>query len=193
MSSLLIYYLIIINICGFLLSMVDILLRRKGKEIYLDVALIVLAVIGGSLGSLLAILILDPKPQKQNMMVRIFTLCAFLIELLAVLLWNTLNLHAINLNFIAFFAGHKILLIYLGIINILTFALFGIDKYKAVKGASRIRIVTLLGACFIGGSLGGLVGMYAFRHKTRINYFTIGIPLIIFVQLLVLILVMNLI
>jgi len=64
--------------------------------------------------------------------------------------------------------------IYLLLINAVTFLAFALDKYKAVHGLHRIRVVTLLGLSVIGGALGGCVAMYLFRHKTRKARFAIG-------------------
>ena len=83
-------------------------------------------------------------------------------------------------------------MIYLGIINVITFLAFAIDKLHAIKGKRRIRIITLLGLAIVGGSLGALLGMYTLRHKTKVNYFTVGIPLIMLVQVAVIFVVMNL-
>ena len=83
-------------------------------------------------------------------------------------------------------------MIYMGIVNVITFLAFAIDKINAVKGKRRIKILTLLGLAFVGGSLGALLGMYTLRHKTKVNYFTVGIPLIIVVQVAVVFVVMNL-
>lgn len=82
-------------------------------------------------------------------------------------------------------------LIYLAIINIVTFIAFAIDKLAAIEGRSRIRIVTLLGLAFIGGSFGGLLAMYTFRHKIKKDYFAVGIPLIIVMQVIVIFYLMN--
>ena len=68
---------------------------------------------------------------------------------------------------------------------------FAIDKFAAIEHRSRIRIVTLLGLSFLGGSFGGLLAMYLLRHKTKKDYFTIGIPLIIIMQIIVLFYIMN--
>ena len=73
---------------------------------------------------------------------------------------------------------------YLALINIVLFVLFGRDKTAAQKGARRTPETTLLGLAVIGGSLGGLLGMLLFRHKTRKPAFRIGLPLILIVQLL---------
>lgn len=57
------------------------------------------------------------------------------------------------------------------------------DKLKAKRGAWRIPEKTLIGVAAAGGSVGTLIGMYLFRHKTRRIKFTLGIPLILIVQL----------
>ena len=79
----------------------------------------------------------------------------------------------------------KILFIWLIAINLITFAAFGIDKRKAVKGKFRISEATLFVMSLAGGSPGGLAAMYAFRHKTKKWYFKFGIPLILVLQLAV--------
>lgn len=76
----------------------------------------------------------------------------------------------------------KFLLIYLAVINTVTFLLYGIDKLKAKKNAWRIKESTLLIFALIGGSLGALAGMYAFHHKTKHLKFKLGVPLILILQ-----------
>lgn len=61
----------------------------------------------------------------------------------------------------------KIIGIYLLIINVVTFALYGIDKWKAIHNKWRIREATLLITVLIGGSLGAFIAMQMFRHKTK--------------------------
>jgi len=97
----------------------------------------------------------------------------------------------INIAFWEFVGRNKILMIYLGIINVITFLAFAIDKLHAIKGKRRIRIITLLGLAFVGGSAGALLGMYTLRHKTKVDYFTVGVPLIMIMQALVVLFVMN--
>jgi len=75
----------------------------------------------------------------------------------------------------------KYIYIYIGIINMLTFFIFGIDKYKAKKDYSRVSEKGLFLLCFIGGGIGGFVGMYTFRHKTRKWYFNLLVPISIVV------------
>ena len=65
---------------------------------------------------------------------------------------------------------------YLFVINVITFAAFGLDKRKAKKRKFRIRESVLLGLALIGGSLGAMAGMFLFHHKTRKPAFRIGFP-----------------
>lgn len=81
----------------------------------------------------------------------------------------------------------KYLYFYLLLINALSFLLMLIDKIKAVKNRWRIPEKTLLGVCAIGGSLGGLLGMKMFRHKTLHPQFSIGIPVMLAVQIVLII------
>lgn len=81
----------------------------------------------------------------------------------------------------------KYLLIYLLIINALSFLLMLIDKQKARKKRWRIRESTLLGISAIGGSVGGLMGLYLLRHKTLHKRFSVGIPLMFTAHVLIMI------
>ncbi len=76
----------------------------------------------------------------------------------------------------------KLILVYLLIINALGFVLMLADKYKARKNLWRIPEATLLTVAALGGSIGSLAGMYTVRHKTRHLKFTIGVPLILGIQ-----------
>lgn len=67
-------------------------------------------------------------------------------------------------------------LVYIFIINLIAFAAYGIDKAKARNGTRRIPEKTLIGLAAFGGAIGALIGMLAFRHKTRKIKFTITIP-----------------
>ena len=69
--------------------------------------------------------------------------------------------------------------------------MFVIDKVNAAENRSRIRIVTLLGVAFIGGFVGGLMAMYLLHHKTKKDYFTVGIPLIMIMQVVVAFYILN--
>lgn len=79
------------------------------------------------------------------------------------------------------------IVIYLLIMNLFTFLIMGIDKKKAKKGSWRVPEKTLFTLVILGGGIGGIVGMYVFRHKTQKMKFIIGFPLIIIMQIAVII------
>lgn len=81
------------------------------------------------------------------------------------------------------------LIIYLTIINVLSFILMLADKYRAKKNLWRIPERVLLGSAVLGGSIGALCGMYLVRHKTRHLKFTVGIPVILALQIIACILI----
>ena len=76
----------------------------------------------------------------------------------------------------------NIILGYLLAVNIATFFLYGIDKYKAKKGRWRISEATLLMMAVIGGCIGAWAGMRLWHHKTMHKKFKYGIPIIIIIQ-----------
>ena len=84
-----------------------------------------------------------------------------------------------------------LLLEYLIATNLIGFALMGIDKYKAKKRAFRIPEATLFIVAIIGGSIGSIIGLYAFRHKTRHWYFVYGMPAILILQILLIALLLH--
>lgn len=92
---------------------------------------------------------------------------------------NTINISSIFTiqNFI----------IYLIIINIITFLAMWLDKRKAKKGKWRISEGALFVLAILGGSIGGIVGMYTFRHKTKKPRFTIGFPTILIIEILIIV------
>ena len=77
----------------------------------------------------------------------------------------------------------KTYIIYFILINVVTFFLFGVDKWKAKKGRWRISEATLLIFAIIGGSIGAWLGMKTWHHKTMHKKFKYGIPLILLVQI----------
>ena len=77
----------------------------------------------------------------------------------------------------------KYFLLYLLLINAAAFVLMLVDKVKAKKNRWRISERTLMLSAALGGSVGALLGMYTFRHKTRHIKFTLGIPAILIAQL----------
>ena len=81
-----------------------------------------------------------------------------------------------------------ILVIYLVVINVVTFFMYGIDKWKAKKSRWRIPEATLLLMAVIGGSIGAWLGMKTWHHKTLHKKFRYGIPIILIAQIVLLLL-----
>ena len=77
----------------------------------------------------------------------------------------------------------KIIVIYLIVINVVTFFIYGVDKWKAMRSKWRISEAMLLGLAVIGGSIGAWLGMKVWHHKTMHKKFKYGIPLILIVQI----------
>lgn len=185
------YYLIIVNGIGFILYLINMWLYSHSAEGQVDKFLTILSLAGGSAGILLAILLFDRKAVKDNMMSRVFIACVFVIQVVILLMVKGHHADTITFAFWKFFTDYKLLLIYFGIINFVAFVMFAIDKVNAAEHRSRIRIVTLLGVAFIGGSVGGLMAMYLLHHKTKKDYFTVGIPLIMIMQVVVAFYILN--
>ncbi|PGS53429.1 DUF1294 domain-containing protein [Bacillus sp. AFS041924] len=76
-------------------------------------------------------------------------------------------------------------ILYLVIINIVSFAIMGIDKSKAKRKAWRIPERILFLVAIIGGSIGSILGMYYFRHKTKHPRFVFGYWIILFIQFVI--------
>ena len=76
-------------------------------------------------------------------------------------------------------------------INVLTFVIYGIDKWKAKRAKWRIREAALLGLAVLGGTIGALLGMKVWHHKTMHKKFKYGLPLILLVQIALIYLIIQ--
>ncbi len=76
-----------------------------------------------------------------------------------------------------------LMIIYILLVNIIGFGLMGIDKSRAKKRKMRVPEATLFVVALIGGSIGSIIGMLTFRHKTRKWYFSYGMPVILVIQI----------
>ena len=83
----------------------------------------------------------------------------------------------------------KFAIIYLILINLITFLAMYIDKKRAKWGKWRIKESTLFFLVLFGGGFGGIIGMKLFRHKTKKKYFTIGFPAILIFEIIAVILI----
>lgn len=79
------------------------------------------------------------------------------------------------------------IIIYFIIINIITFFAMWLDKRKAIKGQWRTSETTLLTLVLLGGGIGGIAGMYLFKHKTKKLRFSVGFPAILIFEIVVII------
>lgn len=84
-----------------------------------------------------------------------------------------------------------VLIGYVLIVNVVGFALMGIDKNRARRGAWRISEASLFLTAIVGGSIGCIAGMEVFRHKTKHWYFKYGMPAILVVQIIGLTLLLS--
>lgn len=184
-------YLLIINIIALVIYGIKVLVYKHQTRDWFEKLCMFIVLLGGSAGILLMIILFDRKAVKENMMSRVFTLCMLVIQAILLLIVKGYHGDQIHIDFWDYLMQHRILLIYLAVVNILTTIVFGVDKMNAKSNRRRVRIVTLLGLAFIGGSVGALIGMYGFHHKTKKAYFTVGVPLILLMQVVVLFYVMN--
>lgn len=184
-------YLLIINIIALVIYGIKVLVYKHQTRDWFEKLCMFIVLLGGSAGILLMIILFDRKAVKENMMSRVFTLCMLVIQAILLLIVKGYHGDQIHIDFWDYLMQHRILLTYLAVVNILTIIVFGVDKMNAKSNRQRVRIVTLLGLAFIGGSVGALIGMYGFHHKTKKAYFTVGVPLILLMQVVVLFYVMN--
>ena len=85
----------------------------------------------------------------------------------------------------------KYVLIYLAVVNLVGFCIMGIDKLKAKRHAWRIPEAALFAVAIFGGSIGSIIGMYTFRHKTKHMSFVIGMPVILVLQIVAAVLLLR--
>ena len=184
-------YLIIINVIGFILFAINTWLYNNTAEEEVDSALTIVSLLGGSLGIIISICIFDFKAVKGNMMSRVFVSSVFVIQIVIFLVVKGFIKTELTIAVGDFFVQHKGMLIYLAIMNIIAFIAYAVDKIAAIEDTSRIRNVSLLALAFLGGSIGALLAMYTFRHKTSKDYYTVGVPLILIMQVVVIFYLMN--
>ncbi len=108
---------------------------------------------------------------------RILTLIALIIQIAILFVLYGWNIEDVSLLIDTIIK--KYWWVYILIINLITFVLFGVDKHKAINSEFRIPVSRLLFFSFIGGEIGAMAGMRVFRHKTHTRTFRLGEPLIL--------------
>ena len=181
------YYLIIVNVIAAIWYGVDYYRYThwtgRANPKFLGV---LLPIIGGALGTVITVGICDRKSKvgKRNIGWWVFFIVMLILWIVAVA-WIMGPTPSVQKILDAMLNTPSIFLMYLGVINIVTLILFGIDKWKAVHDRWRIKVVTLFLFVAIGGSVGGLLGMYIFRHKTKQPAFRFGVPAILITWIVV--------
>lgn len=181
---------LISNLAAFLAAALFARLHRTGPAA--GVITGVLALPGGAPGAVLALFLFDRKARKETMLLRVFLACLLAAQLALLCFFLSFHGQPLHLNPFAFFAACPALVWVLALLNLVSFAVFGLDKRAAKTGRRRVRITVLLALCYAGGAVGGLLAMAVFRHKTQKIYFTAGLPLMLVMQAVVLFTAMNL-
>ena len=184
-------YLLAINVLGFAVGAINSKIRSNKEEGKSDIVLPILSIRGGAVGALISVLVFDRKAEKGNMLSRVIMSCLVVIDIIVYLIYKGFVARNLTFAFWNILIKYPISLIYLALINTVTFFVYLKDKKAAEKGKDRVKIVTLLSLSFIGGSIGALCGMYILHHKTNKSYFTVGVPLMIVMQILVLFYLSN--
>lgn len=184
-------YLLAINVLGFAVGAINSKVRSKKEEGKSDIALAILSILGGAIGTLISVLVFDRKAEKGNMLSRVIMSCLVVVDVIAYLIYKGFVARNLTFAFWSILVKYPVSLIYLALINVVTFFVYLKDKKAAEKGKDRVKIVTLLSLSFIGGSIGALCGMYILHHKTNKSYFTVGVPLMIVMQILLLFYLSN--
>ncbi len=177
-------YLVLINLAGFFCCLP---VGHAPKE----KLLMLFSFLGGSLGAFLGLWLFDRKLTRENALSRVFILCALLSQPAVILMIHGFHRDPLNFNFGEFFGENQFLTAYLLLINVLTFAVYAADKSQARHHQMRIRISVLLCLAFAGGSIGAWLAMYLLHHKTRQAAFTVGIPMILCQQAVLIFFAMN--
>lgn len=179
-------YLLVINIVGFIMFLVNTAMYNStnGRTNF-DRYLTYISFLGGSLGIVIAMLIFDRRFIKDTMMSRVFVYSMVVIQIVLYLLYRNGTFGKIYIDINTFINEYRLALYYLLVINSISFVLFGIDKSNALNRKSRIPNVILISSLFIGGTIGGFLGMKIFHHKTSKDYYSEGIKFIALMHLIV--------
>ena len=168
-------YLISVNTLGFLLFAADILLHAYRSPVGIDPMVSGLALLGGTGGILLSMVFFSRRAHRETMLSRIFLFTLFPLQV-SLLLTLTGHMPQASLWPVA---------LALAAWNLLTFGIFLIDKYNAIHRLPRVPTVTLLLLTYLGAAPGALAAMHLFHHKTRVECFRVGVPMMLVMQAVV--------
>ena len=191
-------YLILMNAVSFCLFMIDLHRHGKtGRTLQPAWIFMVSVLLGGAAGANLYFLLFFPhfmrskrKSRKVNSIEhdtyncwRICCLLTLVVQAIFVFTVYGSRIH-LSLRQITPYRDKLMpgILFYLVLINLVTFIIFAVDKWKARNNRFRIKEAVLFLLCFLGGTIGGIIGVHALHHKTSRQAFVVGIPLILLVQ-----------
>ncbi|MGY3724516.1 Uncharacterized membrane protein YsdA, DUF1294 family [Granulicatella balaenopterae] len=175
-------YFVIMNSLAFAIFWGDINRdHRVGKGVEPQILLKLVTIFGGALGSLVAQMVFDLACHKWPLVNRFYSLLWVVIQ--TVVLSTFVGPYRFFLQ--AYFSQYRLWLIYLALLNSMTFLVYGMDKFKAVSRKWRIRESYLLVLAIAGGAIGALMGMDLFHHKVNKPKFYLGVPAILALQVLI--------
>lgn len=199
-------YLMIVNTIAFLLLSIDFWRYRKRGRNMPRIMFLTILIMGGAIGFSLSYLLFDRKKEyivynRKGKRIRDrklnWKIPTFLLAIIQVILYlyhygfihvgmfDFSNLRVVEfLNMIVMRLGF--LGIYIILINILAFYMFGRDKNNAIERRQRIENKRLFLVAVLGGAVGAILGMLFYRHKTTKWYFKLGLPMILIIQTLLL-------
>ncbi len=182
-------YLVVANVVAFLAYTIDFFLcglfpqldDTKANAIVMDL----FPVAGGAAGTLLALFIWSGRLPGHR--INKGNVAWWFLAFACLIVWGAIAVVVTGLMHVSLeellaswnLAALKVLGIYLAVINLVTLVVFITDKAAATNGndpRKRMPEACLLGLCLAGGSVGGLIGMYVTRHKTKKWYFVYGLP-----------------
>ncbi|MDO4798108.1 MAG: DUF1294 domain-containing protein [Coriobacteriales bacterium] len=179
-------YLAVLNAVSFAMGAIDGRARAHGRQGGISVwVLVFFSCAGGAAGVLLGSLAFGGRTRKDTVAQRFFA--AWSIVLWALLLANVYGWSRFDASRLAesLARDHTWLWLYLAAVNVITCALFLVDKARARSGAWRVRESVLLSFVMLGGSVGALLGMLVAHHKVRKPYFMLGVPLALVLEVAV--------
>ena len=183
------YYLLVVNAIGALAYLINLLLYRHTANGRIDVIVTIVSLLGGSAGMLLMILLFDRKAEKENMMSRVFIICIFIIQVIMLLIFEGHHAEHFTFAFWKFFAEHRILLIYLGIMNLVNTMMnsiytrrrelgmiqaIGMSEKQLIRMLQLEGIIYTLGTLAVSVGIGSLVGYGAFLYAKTKHIFQIS-------------------
>ena len=183
------YYLLVVNAIGALAYLINLLLYRHTANGRIDVIVTMVSLLGGSAGMLLMILLFDRKAEKENMMSRVFIICIFIIQVIMLLIFKGHHAEHFTFAFWKFFAEHRILLIYLGIMNLVNTMMnsiytrrrelgmiqaIGMSEKQLIRMLQLEGIIYTLGTLAVSVGIGSLVGYGAFLYAKTKHMFRIS-------------------